>query len=256
MLTQRSTTPPDQLQDLDETDRDRVQEVGFLVASPVDQDGVPVCLPDVPAVHVFYPTKEPSPVSLILHGEFLVKGDRSALLPIEDTPFNSWVANSLSEATVRFVLDSYDPRHPSAFVRLLRPVSTDVRRNNANTGALWDKLASQARQNLRLPNRNASLSLGVSESLLLQEDVVNKRYARRILEKTQVGQTLLHPSFDGDSQARNTLKELGCGALREEDVLQAIEEYAEANAEDNEWLWSCWEWLSGWYKRRKHTCAV
>jgi hypothetical protein len=67
--------------ELDPGDRERVKEVGFLVAACVGADGCVEQAPGPLPLHVFYPTEQVAPVRLLLHAEFLVKSDRTAVLP-------------------------------------------------------------------------------------------------------------------------------------------------------------------------------
>ncbi|MBN2288680.1 MAG: ATP-binding protein, partial [Candidatus Glassbacteria bacterium] len=86
--------------------------VSFMVAAPIQENCVgPTenCFP----VHVFYPTDQLGPVRLLLHAEFLVKSDRTALMPIEDSTFNQWIAERLALHICDFVQDSYSQEKPS-----------------------------------------------------------------------------------------------------------------------------------------------
>ncbi len=84
--------------------------VSFLIAAPLENDCV-VTTSDYLPVHVFYPTEQKGPVRLLLHAEFLVKSDRTAIMP----SFNAWVAaDSLTVSA-----DSCDQQNRRAVVALL-----------------------------------------------------------------------------------------------------------------------------------------
>ena len=61
--------------------------LSFLIAAPIENDCVVPTTEYLP-VHVFYPTEQKGPVRLLLHAEFVVKSDRTALMPIDGNPFN------------------------------------------------------------------------------------------------------------------------------------------------------------------------
>ncbi|MCD6394375.1 MAG: ATP-binding protein, partial [Planctomycetes bacterium] len=238
--------PQELLHQLDPSDAERVKRVGFLVATPIDPDGLPVNIQDSPKIHVFYPTNELSPVGMVLHGEFLVKSDRTALLSIEDTPFNSWVAEKLAECVIEFVQSTYDAEHPNIFVRLLCPVSQDVLDSNASANAIWLKITTTAKKYLRLPDHTGEAKLDIEHAYLFEDNVVNPSAARAILAGAGKESQLLHKSFDNDEYARDALKRLGCMILDNDDILEIISEHAESKISDREWLWSCWQWLAKW----------
>lgn len=76
--------PPHHLLEIlgaDERKAVATEGVSFLIAAPLENNCV---LPtsDYLPVHVFYPTEQNGPVRLLLHAEFLVKSDRTALMPV------------------------------------------------------------------------------------------------------------------------------------------------------------------------------
>ena len=216
--------------------------VGFLIAAPLENDCV-VPTKDYLPVHVFYPTEQKGPVRLLLHAEFLVKSDRTALIPVERSPFNAWVADRLAYHVCEFVNDSYRPEKPSSHAALLVPF--DDRASHPVAEDLWQRIADKAKADLRLADVEARQRLTVGEARLISVSV-RADLARTLLEATSVRGQLLHPAFDDDKEARKALRELGCKEIHDQDLMAAIAENADSLAADTQWVWACWEWLAAW----------
>jgi len=239
-------TPPDEaLSNLDDDERKRVMNngIGFLVAAPLNESGVVHPTEEYPPVHVFYETEEKAPVRLLLHAEFLVKSDRTALIPIERDPFNGWVADRLAELVIAFVQGQYDQRDRGAHLRLLLPL--EERDTHPVAKSLWDRLAACAKESLRLPDASGELKLSCAEARLLSVSAEHGR-ARQILEAAPDGAGLLHEALDDDDEARKALEALGCQKITNRGVLEAIGSAVSVKADDPDWIWTCWEWLAAW----------
>lgn len=216
--------------------------VGFLIAAPLDNNCT-TPTDDYLPIHVFYPTEQKGPVRLLLHAEFLVKSDRTALIPIEDSPFNAWVAERLAFHACHFVQGAYLPKKPSCHVALLVPF--EDKDSHPVAASLWAHIARQAQERLRLADVDGNQQLAVSDAKMLSVSVEAGR-ARRILKATELRQALLHSAFDNDKEARKALKALKCQEIRDEDLVKAIAERTASEVQDREWLWDCWEWLAAW----------
>jgi len=239
----RGSPPTECLASLDADDRERVGEVGFVVAAPVDEAGAVRPADSFLPVHVFYPTEEYAPVRLLLHAEFLVKTDRTAIISIEENRFNSWVADVLADLVISYVNDSYHPESPSAHLRLLGPLPS--RDEHPVAGELWRRIAAVAAQRLVLPDSTPQPTLNPREARRLGGSV-KPALARRILACTPSAEHLLHESVDRDNEAREALRALGCAAVRDADILDAIEQYAAQNTPDREWIEAAIGWLAHW----------
>lgn len=222
--------------------------VSFLIAAPFE-NGCAVPTSDYLPVHVFYPTEQKGPVRLLLHAEFLVKSDRTALLPIDDSPFNTWVADRLAHHVCKFVNDSYCPESPSSHIALLVPF--DQRESHPVANAIWQRIAQHAKRVLQLAAHEANKWLTVDEARLLSVSV-RADLARTLLEATSIGGQLLHPAFDDDKEACKALKELGCKEIHDHDLLEAIAENADSLTTDKQWVWTCWEWLAAWVAEKPY----
>lgn len=222
--------------------------VGFLIAAPLKNACV-VPTSDYLPVHVFYPTEQKGPVRLLLHAEFLVKSDRTALMPVDGNPFNAWVADRLSYHVCKFVNDSYRPESPSSHAALLVPFGE--RASHPVAEALWQRIADKAQSDLRLADLEARQRLTVSEARLISVSVCAD-LARTLLEATSVRGRLLHPAFDDDKEARKALKELGCKEIHDQDLMAAIAENADSHAGKTGWVWDCWQWLAHWVAKEPY----
>ena len=244
--------PPDEvLSCLDEGDRERVRNdgIGLLVAAPLNESGIVLPAEEYLPVHVFYATEEKAPVRMLLHAEFLVKSDRTALIPVDKHPFNRWIADQLAHLVVEFVQGNYDMRDPAAYLRLLLPL--EERETHPVANALWDRIAAHAKEDLRLPDTSGELTLSCAEARLLGVSSEPAK-ARKILEATPSGASLLHKALDEAKETREALEVLECRRMTAADVLRAIDESSSAKTADLDWIWTCWEWLSGWIGERPY----
>lgn len=233
----------------DERETIKANGVGFLIAAPlVDNCVVPT--KEYLPVHVFHPTEQKGPVRLLLHAEFLVKSDRTTLIPIEDSPFNTWVAERLACRVGRFVTNAYRRETPSSHAALLAPF--EGRESHPVAKTLWERIAKIARNDLRLADVEGKQRLTVEEARLVSV-TVRPDLARKLLEATDVRGDLLHCSFDEDQDARKALKALGCEEINDQDVRETISENAASLAADKEWIWACWEWLAAWVAKEPHS---
>jgi len=236
--------PTDLLERLGADERQALSEdgVGFLIAAPLENDCV-VPTTDYLPVHVFYPTEQKGPVRLLLHAEFLVKSDRTTLIPIPDNPFNAWVADRLAYHVCKFVNDSYRPEAPNSHAALLVPFGD--RESHPVAEDLWQRISDKTQGDLRLADVEARQRLTVDEARLISVSI-RADLARTLLEATSVRGRLLHPAFDDDKEARKALKELGCKEIHDQDLMAAIVENADSLAADTQWVWACWEWVAAW----------
>lgn len=232
------------LAELDIDDRQRVREVVFLVAAPVNSEGKVTSVENSIKIHVFYPTEERSPVSVLMHAEFLVKSDRTAVIPVKDSKFNSWTADRLADLLVEFVNGCHDTTDPAAHLKLLAPI--DSLDSSPTTSDLWNRILRSAKEKLRLPDATGSLNLTVDEARMLAVSVEKER-ARRILEGTPAGTRLVHESVDSNTEAKEALRKLGCRSISDNELLAIIAEQSQKKAQDPDWLWVCWYWLAYWF---------
>lgn len=245
VLRETITAPPELLASLPGDERRAIEATGvsFLVAAPLAGDRVHP-LPQHLPIHVFYPTEELSPVPLLLHAEFLVKGDRTAILPIEDASFNGWVAEQLAERVCRFVNKAFHPEAPADHVALLAPRL--ARNASRPVGlALWQRIRACAGKRLRLADADGRRRLSLRRATLLSLSV-SPGLAREVLRVTPMAANLLHESFDTHGKARSALRELGCQQIDDEQLFESIAITAPHRPGDSAWLWVCWQWLADW----------
>ncbi|MFC1844055.1 sacsin N-terminal ATP-binding-like domain-containing protein [Thermodesulfobacteriota bacterium] len=216
--------------------------VGFLVAAP-QEDNFVIPTEDYLPVHVFYPTEEIGPVRLLLHAEFLVKSDRTTILPISNSPFNSWVADRLALRVCDFVNGSYSQENPSGNVALLLPF--EGRESHPVAQDLWECLAQKARKLLRIADVDCERRLKITEAKLISVSI-HPELARILLEATDAKKELLHKSFDDDADARLALTEMGCEEIQDSDLIETVANHADLLCNDTEWVWTCWKWLAYW----------
>lgn len=222
--------------------------IGFLIAAPLENDCVVPTTEYLP-VHVYYPTEQKGPVRLLLHAEFLVKSDRTALLPANSSPFNAWVADRLAYHVCEFVNGSYRPGAPSSHAPLLVPFGD--RESHPVAEDLWQRIVHKALADLRLADVDGRQLLTVSEARLLSVSV-RADLARTLLEATSVRGELLHPAFDDDEEAQKALRKLGCKEVYDQDLMAAIAENADSRVADKQWVWACWEWLAAWVAKKPY----
>jgi hypothetical protein len=250
-VAKRAEPPPaDLLEMLGADERKAIAEEGvsFLIAAPFENDCV-VPTSDYLPVHVFYPTEQKGPVRLLLHAEFLVKSDRTALMPVDGNPFNAWVADRLAYHVCKFVNDSYRPEAPSSHAALLVPFAD--RTSHPVAENLWRRVADEAKKCLRLADVEGCQRLSLEEARLVSVSV-RPELARTLLEATSVRGQLLHPSFDKDKEAHKALRELGCKEIHDQDLMAAIAENADSLAAYTQWVWACWEWLAAWVAKEPY----
>ncbi len=249
-LTKTEFPPVDIVDQLTVDDRTTVLHdgVSFLVSAPITQNTVRRTDDYLP-IHVFYPTEQIGPVSLLLHAEFLVKSDRTALLPLAANSFNMWVSDRLSYYICKFVNDSFCPETPSSHVALLVPF--EERNSHPVAYALWETIHAKAGQILRFADCNSHQRLKVDEAKLISVSV-SQAIAREILKKTEIQQNLLHPSFDSDTCAMEALKELGCDELDDDELLSLINHSSQKLSSDRSWIINCWRWISNWLEKRRY----
>jgi len=243
--------PPDDLLEVvgpNERQAISADGVSFLVAAPL-KNGRIVPTTDYLPVHVFYPTEQKSPVRLLLHAEFLVKSDRTALMPVDSNSFNAWVAYRLADHVCKFVNDSYDTEAPSSHAALLVPF--EERASHPVANALWKRISEKAQTDLRLADIEGQQRLTLGEARLISVSV-RPDLARILLEATSVRGQLLHRSFDEDKEARNALRELDCKEIRDQDLMEAIAEKAVSLAANPDLVWACWEWLAAWVAKEPY----
>jgi len=242
--------PAGVLDTLDQEDRRRVEKdgVSFLVAAPLSDQGIVRPLAEDPPLHVFYPAeKDLSPVRVLLHAEFLIKSDRTALTPIEDDNFNGWVADQLANFFIEFVQNQYNPTAPAAYLWLLVPLSE--RANHPVAETLWKRIAKRAKEDLRLPDTSGALTLSCADARFLRVSVEPAK-ARTLVEATAERSTLLHAALDGDGEARKALKELECQGIKDSELLQLLKDTAPQKADAPDWIWTCWEWVAAWVAKK------
>lgn len=222
--------------------------VSFLIAAPLETEGV-VPTSEILPIHVFYPTEEKGPVRLLLHAEFLVKSDRTAIISINDNPFNAWVADRLAYHVCKFVNDTYCPKAPNSQAALLLPFAD--RTSHPVAENLWRRVANEAKKCLRLADANGCQRLSLDEARLISVSV-RPDLARTLLEATSLRTQLLYRSFDNDKEAHTALRELGCKEIHDRDLMEAIDKNADTLAADTQWVWACWQWLAAWVAKEPY----
>lgn len=250
-VAQHSEKPhADILRSLSQEEQVRVKQdgVNFLVAAPFETDYIVPTKEYLP-VHVFYPTEQKGPVRMFLHAEFLVKSDRTALIPIENNPFNQWVAERLGHHVCGFVQDTYSSEEPSRHLRLLLPF--EDKDTHPVAAALWKHIAKKARAYLKVGNVKGNQRLKIAQAKLISVSVDAGR-ARRLLETTELGRYLSHETFDNDKEARKAIKALKCHEIHDQGMMKVIADYGTSKAADREWTWICWEWIAAWVAEKPH----
>lgn len=236
--------PPDKLMGtLGEEERNAIQMdgVSFLIAAPHIEDRITPTEDYLP-IHVFYPTDQKGPVRLLLHAEFLVKSDRTVLIPIEKGSLNEWVTDRLAHHVCGFVNNAFRSKNPSGHAALLVPF--DDRGSHPVAEKIWKLISDKAKADLRLADVEGNQRLSVGKANLISVSI-RPELARTLLESTKLWGQLLHREFDDDKEARKALKELGCKEIHDQDLMDILAENADSRS-DTEWIWSCWEWLADW----------
>ena len=250
-VRKNSIRPPDNiLQTLNEDERVRIEKDGIslLVATTLDEDGIVRSLNEFLPIYVFYPAeRDLAPVRVLLHAEFLVKSDRTALTPIKEGNFNDWVAEKLAEFFINFVQGTYSQDDPAAYLRLLVPLK--LRDNDHVANIIWEKIAKCAKDGLRLPDVNGRLNISLADARLLNVSVEPGK-ARQILEGTDNATVLLNKALDSDNEAQSAMKALKCRNITDKDLLEIIKDTAPQKPDDHDWIWACWEWVAAWVHPR------
>ncbi len=242
--------PAGMLESLGADERQAISKdgVSFLIAAPLENNHVIPTTEYLP-VHVFYPTEQKGPVRLLLHAEFLVKSDRTALMPVDGNPFNAWVAEKLAYHVCRFVNDAHHQEAPSRHAALLLPFSD--RTSHPVAESLWRCIADEAKKCLRLADVEGCQRLSLEEARLISVSV-RPDLARTLLGETGFRGRLMQPAFDEDQEARKALKELGCKEIHDQDLMAAIAENADSLAGNTGWVWACWQWLADWVAEKPY----
>lgn len=226
--------------------------ISFLIAAPM-KNGCVVPTSDYLPIHVFYPTEQKGPVRLLLHAEFLVKSDRTALMPVDGNSLNAWVADRLAYYVCKFVNDSYCPEAPSSHATLLVPFAE--RASHPVAESVWRRIANEAKKCLRLADVEGCQRLSLEEAQLISVSV-RTDLARTLLLATNVRVRLLYQAFDKNEEARKALRGLGCEEIQDKDLMATIAGNAKFLAADTHWVQACWEWLAAWVAkeldREKH----
>jgi len=225
----------------DEDDRRRAADISVAVATLLDSEAQVTPLAESMMLHVYYPTEDPAPIRVLLHADFVVKSDRTKIVP--DFRFNRWVLERLGNYVVDCVERWYSESSPAANLRLLLP--TDDFRNGGVSANLWGCIEARAKATLKLPDASGNRVLTFDVACRIATSVASG-LARKIFEKSGYAPRLVHPSLENDEQARRVLDKLGCTRLRDGALFAAIGNAVPALARDVEWLWMCWLWVGEW----------
>lgn len=221
-------------------DKDMIPKdgVSFLVAAPIN-DTIVQPLNNYYPLLVFYPTEEISPIRLLLHAEFIVNGERTKIISIENNAYNNWIASRLSFYIKRFVEESFSNKLPCANIKLLKPLLNVSTHSIANT--LWKNIISIC-NDIKISNIKGEAVLDISKAFYI---AVPKRkdLARKIIQATECSNSLIHESFDNDSESIEVLKELGVKGFGEKDLFEIMKKYYFNYENDQDVIWACWEWI-------------
>ncbi|MBM4285875.1 MAG: hypothetical protein FJ128_11610 [Deltaproteobacteria bacterium] len=238
ILRREMDTPSHLLEKLSVQDREHARKVSWMVAAPVAEQRVTPTDSYRP-VQVFYPTRVPAPVPLLLHGEFLVNTERTAI--IEDHPFNEWVAAESAGLVVQFVQDAYQPAAPAAFLRLLLPY--EHMEGHEVTRNLWASIRTEAQKHLRLPDVEGEPRLRSQDALVPPASDL----AHELLCLTPLKERLVHREVSRDPEVvTKVLQPLGVKIYQAEGILKFLQTEGKNYATDKEWLWLAWQWLAEW----------
>lgn len=234
--------PPETLIEFeDEDDRRRVAEVSVAVATMLNAEGQVTPLSAPIMLHVYYPTEEPAPIPALLHADFVVKSDRTKIVP--DFQFNAWLSGKLAAHVVDCVQQWYSDSAPAANLRLL--LLTGDFANSDTATNLWDRIEACAKSVLKLPDASGKLVLTLDIACRVATSVAPE-LARQISAKCGYASRLVHPSLEADTQARRVLDKLGCAKLTDDDLFAAIAGAPDEIARDADWVWTCWRWVAAW----------
>lgn len=238
LLRKKLKTPDHLLKSLPLQDRRHAQEISWLVAAPLEGGQVAPTEGYLP-IQVFYPTQVPSPVPLLLHGEFLVNTERTAIIP--EHPFNEWVAAKLAGMVAEFVQGCYQPEAPASFLQLLRPY--DHLTAHDFTKKLWNEINTKAKEHLRLPDLEGVPRLRCREALVPPASEL----AHELLRHTDLRPRLIHQEVSQEEEVvEKVLKPLGVEIWESENLLHLLHEKGREYGREREWLWLAWQWLAEW----------
>ncbi|MGO8926552.1 MAG: hypothetical protein ACLQU3_06670 [Limisphaerales bacterium] len=238
------TPPPEALAEFeDEDDRERAAKATILAATPLGEDNQVAPAPESMRLHVYYSTEEPAPVPLLLHADFIVKSDRTRVVALEASPFNSWMGERLAGHIVECVAQWYSAAAPAANLRLLMPTANLD--DFPASARLWKNIETQAKALLRLPDAKGNRVLTLADACLTATSVAPE-LARQILSRCDYAARLVHLSLDRDEGAQLVLDKLGCTKLTDSSVFGAIAGATPVLPNDAEWLWTCWHWVAQW----------
>lgn len=244
--------PPEEVTSgLDKIDRQWVESgISFLIAAPFNSTGIIQPLDNYLPLNVFYPTENDlSPVRVLLHAEFLVKSDRTAVIPIPDNNFNDWIAGKLADSLIIFLHKNYNDADPAAYLRLLFPLPGLEIHHTAKI--LWDKFVESAKRSLKLPDINGELTLTASGARFIDVSVKPEK-AKKILEETTFRDKLVHSLINDDRNVKKVLRELNCNGYDDNSIIEVIGNEIEAKADNQEWIWNSWDWIAGWVAKEPY----
>ena len=241
--------PPEALTEFeDEEEQRRASEASITVGALLNPEEQVVPLPKGMKLHVYYPTEEPSPIPLLLHADFVVKSDRTKVVPVEGSYFNSWISERLADQIVEGVDKWYSDTTPASSFRLMAP--TPNLKDFPTPSHLWDLIEARAKSVLRLPDMRGNRVLTVADACLTATSTA-RHLARQIFAKCEYASSLVHPSLENDEQARHVLDKLGCTKLTDEHLFAGISKASPTLNNDREWLWKCWQWLAEWAAEKR-----
>jgi len=200
------SAPRNLLKQLNPEERTRLFKAGVLVACPSTDTGLLESIKENIPLHVYYPTENLSPVGLLLHADFRVKGDRSSIISPKHCRYNKWLLGQLSEHLIDFINNEYNENSPANNIKLLEKCIDLEGRPVSNF--LWDSIKNRAQAKLLLPNIAGDPILPLGQAGLFS---FSKRtdLARLIIGKSNLAPTLLHASFDEGKNAKHALVQLG-----------------------------------------------
>jgi hypothetical protein len=249
LLSRMETTPEAILGELsDPEDRDRCRQVSLLVASLLDEEGTPVRFKPPPYLHVFYPTEIKAPLDVMMHAEFVTKSDRTGIVPIAGSRFNEWLAGCLAKSMVAHAQAAFSQTRPEAGLMLLKP-TPEAWSEGSITQALWQRIVSVAKVELRIPNSDGELAVGVADALVFAQDFPGRTAARRIVQQSNSSRGLVHEGIENYPEAIDVLRLLGGTVVNAAQVATSIE--AALTSAPEALLWDMVEWLAAWLNQPK-----
>ena len=236
--------PPDILAEFERAeDRERSSDVSLLVAVPVSDAGVVQPTPSGLPLHVYYATENASPLRLLLHADFVVKSDRSDIIPPAKSRLNEWLCDKLAEHIVCCVEKWHTDAEPAANLRLLHPQSLA---ESENVGRhLWQRVREHAKKTLRLPDMTGLRALRCADACFVSTTAA-RSLAREMFARAECNNRLIHESLEADNDVRAVLSELDCTRLDDENTFELISGEGLGLAADHERLWLYWRWVAQW----------